>query len=174
MVEGGKNFFSTVIMLLLTLFLMRWFIKLSLTTGGGTIADIMKDLTEKAERAAMTMPILPFKGGVASLGAMKKFGGTQKQKVAEQFGMNINGQFTDAENNFEEFMAKKMGMKQNWTQKNYDTLNRLTNNENFMNKSIAIAQEKVDGLSLSNSTWSKSLETWLSTSAGKTKMEEKL
>lgn len=88
--------------------------------------------------------------------------------------MNINGQFTDAENNFEEFMAKKMRMKQNWTQKNYDTLSRLTNDENFMNKSIAIAQEKVDGLSLSNSTWSKSLETWLKSNAGKAKMKEQL
>ncbi|MEI7557986.1 MAG: hypothetical protein WCJ45_04065 [bacterium] len=46
-------------MLLLSIFIMRRFIKLSLTLGGGTISEIMKVLIEDTEGFAKSMPIIP-------------------------------------------------------------------------------------------------------------------
>jgi len=58
--DKWKNIFSQIIMYLLTLFLMRWFVKLSLTIGGWPIEDAMKKLTGRAEGMAKSMPVLPW------------------------------------------------------------------------------------------------------------------
>ena len=170
-VESGKNFFSNLIMLLLTLFIMRWFVKLSLTIGWWPIEDVMKKLTKKVEDMAKTMPILPFKWGAISLWAMQSFGKQQSKELAKGFGMNTRGEFTDAEQRFEKFMTGKLWITQNWTTYDYDELQRLTNHDTFMSESIKIASKRSGGLTLGDSNWSTHLETWLKSTAGTKAMQ---
>ena len=169
--EWGKNFFSSTLILLLTIFLMRWFIKLSLTTGWWTIADIMKTLTKKAEEMAKTMPILPFKWWAASLGALQSFSGQQKKKLAEWFGMNTSGQFTAANSRFQRFMETKMGMDASWNDDDYQSLGLVTKDPSFMEKSREIGHQRNEWLRLADSTWQWYLTTWLNTTNGITAMQ---
>jgi len=85
-----QNFFSNLIMMLLCLFLMRQFIKLSLTLGGWTISDTMASLIKSAEGMAKTLPVFPWwiwYSGAASL--MKK----NKAKTLGWFGLNPDWEF---------------------------------------------------------------------------------
>jgi hypothetical protein len=54
----GKNIFSNIIMYFATVFLLRYLIKTAVTSGSGTIKDVMEKSTNMMQRMASTVPIV--------------------------------------------------------------------------------------------------------------------
>ncbi|MCX6825079.1 MAG: hypothetical protein NTY80_02530 [candidate division SR1 bacterium] len=160
--ETGQTIFVNLLLFFLTTFLMRQFIKMAVTSGKGSpISDIMTPMVNWVEKAAKTVPVLPMGGGM-SVGAMQNFSAGQKNKLAEGFGMNTSGQFTESEQKFDQFVSAKMGIQQSWGAKDYQELNKFTGfGGNFINESAQIAEQRVGGLYLGDSSRRPLLERWL-------------
>jgi len=176
-INESQNFFSTLLMLLLSLFLMRRFIKLSLTLGGWTISETMESLIKQAETMAKSAPVLPFKWWATSLTAMTSFAKQQRNQVLKDgLWMNAEWKFTTAEDKFNAMLNKNIfGIKPDWSNDNYTTLSSLTDKNNFMDTSINIAKETNQWLSIGgNSKRQSYLETWLKNASGKQAMNSKL
>ena len=168
-----QNFFSELIMLLLTLFLMRQFIKLSLTLGGWTIEETMKWFIKTTEGMAKAMPILPW--WISATGAtdiMSK----NKDKVLGWFGLNKKwefgemgerGQFTTNQTKFDNYIgAKLLWELPVWDDNDDKTLGKLvqgsTNTgEAFFSKSRELAQAKRWWISWNNTGRLTSLQKLL-------------
>ena len=177
-IEDGQNVFSYLLMLLLTLFLMRWFIKLSLTIGGWPIEGVMTKLTGRAEDIARTTPILPFAWGASIYGASEILG-KNRDKMVQWFGMNkwwergsmsADGRsFEKNEDKFNAFINSKVGLQDPRTSNNDLELERLAKNmdveqnKKFFSRSQELAKEKEWWLSMANNTqWVNSLKLLLS------------
>ncbi len=174
-IEKWKNIFSEIIMLLLTLFLMRRFVKLSLTLGGWPIEETMKKLTWRAEDIAKSTPVLPFKWGAASVSALQTFGKRWKSKLAEGLGMSEKWRFTAAEQEFGAYINQRfLGIKPSWTSKDSDDLQKvIDSNGDFINASIQLGAKRNEWLYASNSYRRPVLESWLGTSAWKKVFKDK-
>ena len=176
----AQNFFSHLIMLLLTLFLMRRFIKLSLTIGWWVIEKTMEWLISKAEDIAKSAPVLPFKGGSTSLNAMTSFANKQTENMLSKWlGMNTKWKFVDAEEAFQSKVNNRMWIQDEWKEKDYITLNKLANSEtaadytNFFAKSQELAKERNGWISISNNTrWMNDVQTLLSNNTKRKKINE--
>jgi len=176
-IETSTNFFSQTLILLLAIFLMRRFVKLSLTIWGGPIEELMKKYTGRAEDLAKSAPILPFKGG-ASLWAIQWFTQKNRDKLMEWVGINMswkfgerdgNGNFITHEEAFDTFMSQKAWGQATWTNADYKGLDTLANSPDtnkyttFFDASKKLAQGKQGWLSVStNTAWMKSVKTLLS------------
>jgi hypothetical protein len=174
-IEKWKNIFSEIIMLLLTLFLMRRFVKLSLTIWGGPIEETMKKFTGRAEDIAKSAPVLPFKWGAASVSALQTFGQKSKSKLAEWLGMNTEWRFTTAEQEFGAYINQRfLGIQPSWTTKDTNDLQKvIDNNGDFINASIQLGAKRNEWLSINNSYRRPALEAWLGTSAWKKEFKER-
>ncbi len=168
-----QNFFSELIMLLLTLFLMWQFIKLSLTLGGWTIEETMKGFIKTTEGMAKSMPILPW--WISATGASKIMS-KNTDKMLWGFGVNKSGefgemgewgQFTKNEEKFGAFMADKMGLQRWWTDSDYKRLDKLatdsSNYTSFFSTSIDLAKQKEWWLSINDTRWMKDVALLLHT-----------
>ncbi|MCX6823641.1 MAG: hypothetical protein NT085_00740 [candidate division SR1 bacterium] len=164
-----QNFFSNLIMMLLCLFLMRQFIKLSLTLGGGTIGETMEKLIKTAEDAAKTMPVFP--GGIGYTGA-KSLMTKNKAKVYGGFGVNAGGEFgkynaktggfkTNQEAIDNYIGTNFFGEQESWGDDDYIGLEKLatTNDKgaSFFAESNKLAKERSGGVSLNDARRSKAL-----------------
>lgn len=165
----AQNFFSHLIMLLLTLFLMRWFIKLSLTIGWWTIEETMKWLVKKAEDMAKSAPVIPFKWTAASLNSAKSFSQQQSKAMLENWlGVNKKWEFFKSEESFREQVNSWMGAQTPWSGKDYTRLEKLAKSQqsadytNFFSTSQALAKERDWWLSINNPSWMNSVKTILS------------
>lgn len=164
-----QNFFSHLIMLLLSIFLMRQFIKLSLTIGWWPIEDTMKKLTSLAEGFAKTAPILPWwisTSGASSI--MSK----NSDKLLGWFGMNKSGEFgewdgrnlTTNETKFSNRMNDKAWLQKPWTPNDDKELDRIAKWDtyaNFFTASQDKAKQREWGLSITNTEWMKSMKLLL-------------
>lgn len=161
--DEWQNIFSELIMLFLMLFLMRRFIKMSLTIGGWPIEDTMKKLTGRAEDMAKSAPILPIIGWWTSLNAANFFRKEQFKNITAWFGMDKYGKFVDAEAAFEGKVNSYLGMKQGWTDKDYRDLGNIADKKwwDFLGESRKIAAQREWWLSLSDSKWIALYETWM-------------
>lgn len=160
--ETGQTIFVNLLLFFLTTFLMRQFIKMAVTSGKWSpISDIMTPMVNWVEKAAKTVPVLPMWWGM-SVGAMQNFSAGQKNKLAEWFGMNTSGQFTESEQKFDQFVSAKMWIQQSWWAKDYQELNKFTGFwGNFINESAQIAEQRVWWLYLGDSSRRPLLERWL-------------
>lgn len=169
-ITTGQNFFSHVLMLLLTLFIMRRFVKLSLTIGWWPIEETMKKLIKTTEGMAKSLPVVPLGGGT-SISALWSAAASQKQKLGEGLGMDIGWStgwtFSRAEDKFNQFVSSKMGIKQSWSNENYATIGRLAKNSpDFMDTSITIAKGTNEWLYLGDSRRRWYLEQRFNSPAG--------
>lgn len=158
-VNQGQNIFSHLIMLLLTIFLMRRFIKLSLITGWWPIEKTMERLTGLAENFAKSAPILPWWG---SFTAASKAMEINKNKAFEWMGMNKAGEFgelqkwgfTTNEQKFNDLIGeKRFGESPSWKSQDYrelETIAKTGNSTNFFSKSKELAKARNWWLSMSN------------------------
>ena len=166
--DKAQNFFSTMIMYLLTIFLIRFFIKLSLTTGWWPIEKIMEWLVKQAEDLAKSAPVLPFQWTGVSYKGMKSFSQKQGDKTLEWFGLNREGKFIDAENAFKTKVNNWMWMQNPWLPKDRKALETLANSgdsknySSFFAKSVELAKAREWWLSINDSQWKGSLQTRLS------------
>ncbi|MFA7298443.1 MAG: hypothetical protein WC010_02240 [Candidatus Absconditabacterales bacterium] len=164
-IDAGQNAFSMIIMLLLSIFIMRGLVKLSLTIGGGPIEGVMKNLIKNVEDIAKSAPILPFKGG-ASLNAMKSFSTQTKNKALGGLGMSPDGNFSKAEQEFDAYVNQKfLGMQPSRTPADYDKLNTTKSGTDFMSTSRDLGVNREGGLSLGNTTRESSLQKTLGNQA---------
>ena len=149
-----QNFFSELIMLLLTLFLMWQFIKLSLTLGGGEIEKTMKGLISTTEGMAKAMPILPWwlsatgASGIMSKSKDKMLGGFGLNKKWE-FGEMNRGQFTTNQTKFDNYIGAKLLWELPVWDENDDKVlwklaapNSANDGTSFFSKSRELAQAK--------------------------------
>lgn len=164
-----KNFFSHLIMLLLTLFLMREFIKISLTIGWWTISDTMEWLLKQAENMAKSTPIVPFKWSAASFNTLQSFSKQQSNAaLLKWFGVNKEGRFAWAEEAFQTKVDTWMWVQPSWTGKDYNELTSLANSfesakyTNFFARSTELAKERKWWLSITNPSWIAAMQTLLS------------
>ncbi len=172
-----QNFFSELIMLLLTLFLMRQFIKLSLTLGGWTIEETMKGLIKSTEGMAKAMPILPW--WISATGASKIMS-KNTDKMLGGFGVNKSGEFgemgewwrfTRNETKFDNYVRAKLLWELPWWDENDDKVlwKLIEGNTNdgtaFFSKSRELAQAKSWWISRTTGTRLASLKTLLANPA---------
>lgn len=164
----AQNFFSTMIMYLLTIFLIRFFIKLSLTTWWWPIEKIMEGLVKQAEDFAKAVPVLPFQWTGISYKGLKSFSQKQRDKTLEWFGLNREWEFIDAENAFKTKVNQWMWMQDPWLPKDRKELELLAtssdsaNYSNFFSRSVELAKAREGWLSIADSQWKNSVQTWLS------------
>ena len=147
-----QNFFSHLIMLLLTIFLMRQFIKLSLTMGGWTITKTMEKLISDAEGIAKTMPILPWWIGVSGASSImqenkKKLFGWFWLDTDGNFGeMNKEGRFTKNSDAFQDLIDEKVfGTLPRWKDSDSQSLKKIAetwDSERFFSKSRELAKTR--------------------------------
>ena len=171
--ESGQNFFSHLIMLLLSIFIMRRFIKLSLTLGGGTISEIMKVLIEDTEGFAKSMPIIP---GWFSVGGVKKLMEKERNMTLWWFGLNEKGEFgtwdaktkrltTNAESVDNRVQTSILWELPNWGDKDTATvkkaLERDSNGIAFFDTSKQIAQNVAWWISLTTTGRTENLRKLL-------------
>jgi len=163
-VDEGKNIFSTLLMLLLTMFIMRRFVKLSLTLGGWPIEEVMKNLTGLAEQFAKSAPILPWK---TSFTAAKTFLSKNREKMLGWVGLNKEwqfgemgegGAFTTSEEKFSSLVNSKLWLGDPWMEKDNKELEGLAKNmeynkySTFFDRSKTLANEKDGWLPVVNNT----------------------
>ncbi len=158
--EEGQNLFSHIIMLLLTIFIMRRFVKLSLTLGWWTIWTTMEKLTGLAQKMAQSAPILPWWSSfTAARSVMEK----NKTKTMEWLGIDEQGNFGKRkewwgfETNEEKFSdmigQKRFGEQPYWKSDDYKTLQTIAktwDTEWFFAKSQELAKARQWWLSMSN------------------------
>lgn len=164
----SQTIFVNLIIFFLTIFLIRQFIKMSVTSGKWPIKDIMSPMVDWIERAAKSAPVLPLQWWM-SLNAMKQFSSGQTAKMTEKLGINNRWQFTAAEDRFEEYIGDKLNIQSSWRTSDYDKLDTtIKQNGDFMRTSIAIWWKRQEGLSLNGSTNRKGkFEEYMKTPAGK-------
>jgi len=175
-----QNFFSNLIMMLLCLFLMRQFIKLSLTLGGWTISETMEKLIKNAEGMAKTMPILPIWWWLWYSG-MKSLMAKNKAKTLGGFGLNPDGEFgtykgkdwfTTNQQAFENYIGDKYLWELPWWDTGVDdkalesTVKNIANPDGiaFFAKSKELAQGRRWGISRGNTMRLASLKKVLASS----------
>lgn len=179
----GQNLFSTLIVFLLTTFLIRWFIKLSLTLGGWPLQKPMEAITSRAEWLAKTTPILP--SGVSWTG-IKAFRDKNLTHIAHGLGLEnfTTGEFgwVDANGNFQTNSSKFadwMWQKYLWelparTPADYKRLKNLAtawNITDFFTTSQSLAEQRSGWLNILNNTeWMKYLQMLLVNSTTATSM----
>lgn len=163
--EQWQNFFSQLVMLLLTIFLMRRFVKLSLTIGGWTIGKTMEGLFKHAEDIAKSAPVLPFKWSRASFNSIEWFTEQQTTNLARGFGMDTKGNFDEAEQRFDQRISDMMWIKSSWGTKDANDLEQvITSRGDFMGESIKIAGNKNEWLSINNNSYRWPVfKKWLAT-----------
>ncbi len=151
-INYAKDFFSEVIMYMITIFLMWRMIKLSLTIWSWPIEDKMKKRLTTTESMAKSLPILPI-AWWASFNATKGLIDRQRTETLKTFGMDRDGRFSWAEKAFEAQVAGWMWTKMDWTKQDYNELQEDIDNHfwsNFFTLSQQIWQERLWWLSLSN------------------------
>lgn len=161
--KNGQNAFAMLLVMFLSTFLMWRIVKLSLTLGSWPIEKAMEKLTWQAERMAKSMPVLPFKWW-ASFNAVKWFKQQQLTEIKRGFGMDREGNFDEAEQNFQHMIDDKMGIQSSWTKLDYNTIDEAIRTwwiDNFFNVSQKIGHKRQWWLSLTNSTWKAQLEKYL-------------
>jgi len=165
--DVSQTIFVNLIIFFLTIFLMRQFIKMSITSGKWPIKDIMTPMVDWLEKAAKTAPVIPFKWGM-SISAMQKFSAGQKTKLAKWFHMNTQWKFTEAEGRFEDLISAKMNILPGWKDRDWDDLQAVINQGgDFIGASKSLAPKRQWWLTLDASSWRKTkLEAYLATSAG--------
>lgn len=164
-IDAGQNAFSMIIMLLLSIFIMRWLVKLSLTIGWWPIEGVMKNLIKNVEDIAKSAPILPFKWW-ASLNAMKSFSTQTKNKALWWLGMSPDWNFSKAEQEFDAYVNQKfLGMQPSRTPADYDKLNTTKSWTDFMSTSRDLWVNREWWLSLWNTTRESSLQKTLGNQA---------
>ena len=162
--DKTQNSFAMLLVMLLSIFLMWRIVKLSLTLGSWPIEDTMEKMTGRAESMAKSMPILPFKWWWASFNAVKWFKQQQLTEIKRGFGMDREGNFDEAEQNFQHMIDDKMNIQSSWTKLDYNTIDAAITTwwiDNFFNVSQKIGHKRQWWLSLTNSTWKAQLEKYL-------------
>lgn len=184
--EAGKNVFSETIILLLSLFLMRWFIKLSLTIGWWPIEKVMETWVKHAEDIAKATPIIPWG---ASIGGIWSIMEKNRDKAFGWFGLNTSwdfgemdkyGSFTKNEDKFSHRVDKEILWKKLWwwTDTDRTVLSNLASGDKydkFFDTSKQLAQQREWWLSLvKNPEWEKNLKVLLSDKNKVSKLNQQL
>lgn len=166
-----QNFFSHIIMLLLTIFLMRQFIKLSLTIGGWPIEDVMKKLIQDVEGMAKTMPLLPWWVGISWASSIMN---KNRDKLLGWFGLNQSGNFgemegknfTTNEQKFDDFIGERFfGEYPSWKNsdiKELESIAETKNSDNFFLRSQELAKSRNWWISVNTPGRIKAFEILLS------------
>ena len=164
--DPAQNVFSMIIMLLLSIFIMWRFIKLSLTIWWWPIEETMKRLTKFTEGMAGTMPIIPFKWWAASAKSLLSFSNKTRDSALKVAGMDMRGHFYRSEAEFGKYVNENfLGIGQSRSQKDANDLEEIRSSSpnTFMTESIKIASERNEWLSLNNPYRRPVLEKWLAT-----------
>lgn len=169
--EAGQNVFSTLIVFVLTTFLIRWFIKLSLTLGWWPLQEPMKKMVWRAEWLGKTMPILP---SWISFVWLQKFSEESRTHMAHGLGMSEHWEFgwMDANGNFQtnyDTFNSRIGQKYLWLlpsrdPQDYTSLKDLAekwNIESFFSTSRTLAEQRSGWLSIQNTKRMEALQTAL-------------
>lgn len=173
--DKGQNVFSYLLMLLLTLFLMWRFIKLSLTLWGGPIEEVMTKVTGRAEGIAKTAPLLPI-WGWASVFGTGQIMSKNRDKLLGWMGLNKWwergemdwGSFTRSEDKFNAFINSKLGLWDPWTPNDWKELEKIATNSTqttrttFFDVSRERAKKREGWLSITEPKWMSSLKILLS------------
>lgn len=171
----SQTIFVNLIIFFLTIFLVRQFIKMSVTSGKWPIKDIMSPMVDWIEKAAKSAPVLPLQWWM-SFNAMRQFSSWQKTKLARGFHMDTSGRFDEAEQKFEQYISWKMWIAQAWTSLDYTMLQEVINANggkwNFFDESIKLAGNRQWWLSLNDSLWKEKLENYLKTDIGNSQLKK--
>ncbi len=153
----GETTFVNLILFFITAFLVRTFVKISVTSGKGPIADTMKSLTKTLEWFMKTLPIVPLWWG-ASITSLKYARDQNFKNLAYGMGMNEQGQFGEYDAKEKQFQTYESKFKdfisggKNRSPEDFATLSDLatTNPESFLSTSSAKAADRKVWLSLTN------------------------
>lgn len=157
---GVQNTFADLIIFLLSIFLVWYLIKRSLTTGEGPWQELMGKMTGFVEWLSKSMPIFGW-FSANQIGTMRS---ESKKKMLAPLGMKTDGTFNANKEKFESKINAMMGIYDPWQPSDFSSLKATArNNGDFFGESIRIWRQKQEGLSLSTG-WKSSLEFWLNES----------
>lgn len=162
--EIGQTIFVNLILFFLLIFLLRQFIKISLTAGEWPIQDVMKNITWRIEDVAKTLPIIPIAWG-QSLTAAWQFMKSNRKQILQGLWVSERWEFWKLEEwnfitnqaAFRDYLNQQMGHYPAWWEKDKKALKDATKNwyQSFFSKTTEIAKERDWGLNVTNAVWNQ-------------------
>lgn len=150
--DVGQSIFAELILFFLTIFLMRQFIKITLTSGKWPIAKVMwgeGGLIRTMEKMAASLPLIPMGAkGLASFTTLASTGEQNKKKILQWlwfnpeqganfwkigqfYGEEGNKQFQTNEEKFNKWINSKFNLQEPWTNSDREELDKLSRAENY-------------------------------------------
>ena len=156
--SGVQNTFADMIIFLLSIFLVWYLIKWSLTTGEGPGQELMGKMTGFIQEASKSLPIFGW-FSANQVGTMRT---ESKKKTLRWLHMNERGEFDENKAAFTAKINTLMGVYDSWSDRDQSTLNAVINNNwDFFAESQKIGAQRHEWLSLSVPQWKTALEKWL-------------
>lgn len=162
--EIGQTIFVNLILFFLLIFLLRQFIKISLTAGEWPIQDVMKNITWRIEDVAKTLPIIPIAWGQSLTAAWQFMKSNRKQILqglwvseAWEFGQLEEGSFVTNQEAYRDYLNQQMGHYPGWWEKDKAKLKTEAKiwYQNFFSKTTELAKERDWGLNVTNAVWNQ-------------------
>ena len=156
---GIQNTFSDLIVFLLSIFLVRYLIKWSITTGEGPGTETMKKMTGFLEQTAGTLPIF----GGFSFSQVSAMSDQTRKNMLKPLHMNKSGEFQENREAFQNRIDTLMGIYTPWQESDFAALRNIyrSGGDTFFDKSRDIGKSREEGLSLGVGKWKSVLEDML-------------